>query len=276
MKKYVLLVACPDQCGLISNGTKVLADNGLNIIDQHETVEKQSGIFFMRTVFEGDIDDSLQQKLKAVFKGASTFELKEKVLPKVVVMASKEYHCLGDLLLKHKFNDLGAEILSVVSNHDTLKGLVERFDLPFVHIPVKGKKRDEHEKEVIKTLKSYDYDYIITAKYMRIFSPEFVGHFANKIINIHHSFLPAFIGHDPYQQAFDKGVKLMGATAHFINEELDQGPIITQKVMPIEQEWSIDQMIYQGRQAEVVALSKALEKVFDERVIVVKNKTIIF
>ena len=275
MKRYVLLVSCPDSPGLISASTKVLSDHGFNIIDQHELVEKQSNMFFMRTIFEGTKLNGVVSSLKNIFKNFDSFLVKEKIDPKLAVLASREYHCLGDLLLKNLHKDLGGNIVTVLSNHEDLQSLVDRFDLPFEHVPVTNG-RIEHEQVILDRLKKYKFDYIVTAKYMRIFSPSFVKKFSHKIINIHHSFLPAFIGYNPYEQAFDRGVKLMGATSHFITEDLDQGPIIAQEVMSIDQSWSPEIMAQKGRQAEITALAKALDKVLDYRVIVYKNKTIIF
>ncbi|MFW5607605.1 MAG: formyltetrahydrofolate deformylase, partial [Campylobacter hyointestinalis] len=164
----------------------------------------------------------------------------------------------------------------VVANHDTLKPLVEKFDIPFNLVSAENLSREEHENAVLEVLKKYKFDYMVLAKYMRILSPFFVSNFPKKIINIHHSFLPAFIGANPYKQAFERGVKIIGATAHFVTDDLDEGPIITQDVIRVNHEMTWKDMQRAGRNVEKVVLSNALDLVFDERVFVHENKTVIF
>jgi formyltetrahydrofolate deformylase len=156
----------------------------------------------------------------------------------IVVMATKESHSLGDILIKNYSGELNANILAVIANHDTLRELVEKFNIPFHFITAENKSRSEHEKEVLKTLSNYKLDYIVLAKYMRILSSDFVKEYEGKIVNIHHSFLPAFIGANPYKQAFNRGVKIIGATAHFVNDNLDEGPIIHQDVIRVNHEYN--------------------------------------
>jgi formyltetrahydrofolate deformylase len=206
----------------------------------------------------------------------SNIVLKPRERKKIIIMATKESHCLGDLLLKYYSGELNAQIVAVVSNYDYLQELVEKFKIPYHHVPCEGLNRIEHEKEVLEVLKSYKFDFIVLAKYMRILSSKFVKNFEQSIINIHHSFLPAFIGANPYKQAYTRGVKIIGATAHFVNNNLDEGPIIAQNVIHVDHEYSWRDMQKAGKNVEKVVLSNALDLVLDERVFVYNNKTVIF
>lgn len=276
MKEYVLLIACPDQIGIINKTTSVLLKSEFNIIENKEYVDKESKTFFMRTLVVGDgIKNNIEKKIQKLKLNEHFLLWKEKKTPNILIMASDEYHCLGDLLVRNQQKDLNANVLSVISQKDTLRQFTEQFNIPFHQISSKEISREEHENKINQVLENYNYDYIVTAKYMRIFTKKFSELHKNKLINIHHSFLPSFKGYDPYEQAFNRGVKIIGATSHFINENLDEGPIISQKILPVNQEWSIDEMKKQGRQAEISALNEALDLVFNDRVFVFKNKTII-
>jgi formyltetrahydrofolate deformylase len=183
---------------------------------------------------------------------------------------------LGDILLKHYRDELGANILAVVSNYDTLRALAEKFEIPFHCVSHQDIGREEHEAKVLEVLQSLSPDVIVLAKYMRILSPDFVGHFEQKILNIHHSFLPAFIGANPYKQAYERGVKIIGATAHFVNNNLDEGPIIAQDVIRVDHEFGWQEMMKAGRDVEKVVLGRALDLVLEDRIFVHNNKTVIF
>jgi len=193
-----------------------------------------------------------------------------------VILATKESHALGDILIRHEAGELDAQIVCVIANHDTLKGLVERFDIPFVHISAQGLNRQDHESQVMDSINQHDFDYIVLAKYMRILTPTFVKAYPQQILNIHHSFLPAFIGANPYKQAFERGVKIIGATAHYVTDDLDEGPIIAQDVIPVNHRLSWKDMQRAGRDGEKIVLSRALALVLNDRVFVNGNKTIIF
>jgi formyltetrahydrofolate deformylase len=195
---------------------------------------------------------------------------------RIVVLASKEHHCLGDLLLRHAHHELQAKILAVVANHPVLQPLTERFGIPFHCHGHDDKSRPDHEAEILRTLREYDPDYVVLAKYMRILSPEFIARFRNRIINIHHSFLPAFIGASPYRQAFQRGVKIIGATAHFVTETLDDGPIISQSVIPVDHTYRVEDMAQAGREVEKQVLATALKLVFEDRVFLCGRRTVIF
>ena len=276
MKEYILTISCPDQIGIIHKITNILLKSNFNIISNKEFVDPETNTFFMRTHVKGDgKKNNILKKIQLLKLKPYSLHWDEKRKPNIVILVSDEYHCLGDLLLKHQQGDLNANILSVISQKNILKSFTEQFKIPFYLVSNKNLSRKEHEKKIIDLINIFNIDYIVTAKYMRIFTKEFSNHFKNKIINIHHSFLPSFKGYNPYEEAFNRGVKIIGATAHFINENLDEGPIITQSILPVQQEWSINEMKKQGRAAEIKALSDALELTFNNRVFVFKNKTII-
>lgn len=176
----------------------------------------------------------------------------------VVILATKEAHCLGDFLVRNAYGELNANIRGTVANHDRLQTLVEKFDIPFQTVSHEGKTRVEHERQILNAIQRFPHDYIVSAKYMRILSKDFVNRNPNRMINIHHSFLPAFIGSNPYRQAFDRGVKIIGATAHFVTSDLDDGPIISQSVIPVDHTHSAQDMAQAGHDVEKVVLAKAL------------------
>ena len=276
-ENFILTIDTPDESGLIYKITKLISENHLNIIANDEFVDNSDNHFFMRTEVEGNVNkNKLLIDLTAVLPKNSTIKISGQEKKKVVILATKEHHCLGDLLIRNAFNDMSIEILAVISNYDTLKPLTEKFGIPFHYVSHENMTREEHEILIIDAIKKYSPEYLVPAKYMRILSPWFVSNFPNKIINIHHSFLPAFIGANPYKQAFERGVKIIGATSHFVNNNLDEGPIIMQEVIPIDHSFNADSMRQAGRDAEKLALSKALKLVFEDRVFIRKNKTIIF
>ncbi|MHA2181257.1 MAG: formyltetrahydrofolate deformylase [Promethearchaeota archaeon] len=277
MENYILLVDCTDEKGLIHKITGVLYNRSLNIINNNEFVEAESNHFFMRSEFIGDINGgAILNQLKKVLPKDSTCKLIKFRKKKIVVLVSKEHHCLGDLLIKNEFNEMNAEILAIISNHPVLETLVEKFKIPFYYESHQNKTREEHEEKILEILKKYEPDYLILAKYMRILTSNFLSNYENKIINIHHSFLPAFIGANPYEQAFKRGVKIIGATSHYVTEQLDEGPIISQEIININHKYSVNDMKQAGREVEIAALSKAMKLVFEDRVFLSKNKTIIF
>lgn len=184
-------------------------------------------------------------------------------------------HCLGDLLIKHAEGKLDANITTVISNYDNLRGLVEKFDIPFEHVSHEGITREEHESRVCDIIKTYQHDVIVLAKYMRILSPNFVKQFQGKLLNIHHSFLPAFIGANPYKQAYERGVKIIGATSHFVTDDLDEGPIIAQDIIRVDHSYSWQAMRDAGHDVEKNVLSTALNLVLKDKVFVYNNKTVI-
>lgn len=276
MDTHVLMIHCPDESGLIYKITSVIYKHNLNIVSNDEFVEKDLNRFFMRTEFSGEFDqEALLKELKSVLPAEIEIKLVENRKRDIVIMATKEYHCLSDLLIRHKFNDLNANILAVISNYSNLQDLTSKFDIPFHCVDHTNLSREEHEENILHLLKHYNPDLVILAKYMRVLTPKLTDAYYNRIINIHHSFLPAFIGANPYLQAFQRGVKIIGATAHFVNTELDEGPIIAQNVIPVNHTHSAKEMARAGRDVERIVLANALRMVCDERVFVYKNRTII-
>jgi formyltetrahydrofolate deformylase len=274
---HILLIDCRDETGLVYKITGVLFRYNLNIVKNNEFVNPETKHFFMRTEFSGEfartavIGDLIKELPEDV-----RISLVGKKKKKIVVLATKEHHCLGDLLLRNEFDRINAEILAVVSNHEVLRSLTERFGIPYHFVSHEGLSREAHEEKLCEVIKGYKPEYLVLAKYMRILTPEFVRRFTNRIINIHHSFLPAFIGANPYRQAYTRGVKIIGATAHFVNTSLDEGPIIHQSIIPVDHTHSVDDMMQAGKDVEKTVLAKALNLVFDERVFVDGNKTVIF
>jgi len=276
MEKKTLLTHCTDEPGLISKITNICYKHQLNIIHNNEFVDNTCGHFFMRTELEGFFNDEvlLHDLDQALPKGTSR-RLLSSSKKRVVIMVTKEAHCLGDILIKAFDGSLNIDIAAVVGNYDYLQNLTEKFDIPYHFISHQGLSRQEHEQLMLKAIEQYDADCIVLAKYMRVLTPEFVEHYRHKIINIHHSFLPAFIGAKPYQQAYDRGVKIIGATAHFVTNDLDEGPIIKQDVIPVDHNFSAEDMAKAGRDVEKNVLSRALNKVVNDHVFVYENKTVI-
>lgn len=276
MPTHILLIDCPDQPGLIHRVSGVLFRGGCNIVSNSEFVDRAEDRFFMRTEFSGDLAaGEIVRELESLL-GAAHIRLADNVPRRIVVLATKEPHCLGDLLIRHAYGELNAQLVAVIANHDTLGSLVEKFGIPFHHVPHEGHDRESHEAELLRLLAGYDPEYIVLAKYMRILSPAFVAKYSQQIINIHHSFLPAFMGAHPYRQAFERGVKIIGATAHFVTDELDTGPIIAQSVIPVDHGYSAGDMARAGRDVEKIVLARALKLVFEERVFLSGNRTITF
>jgi len=273
----ILLIDCPDETGLVHRVTGVLFRHGCNIVSNGEFVDREAGHFFMRTEFSGEEDAArLVADLRVILPASTTIRLADNVPRRIVVLATKEPHCLGDLLIRHEYGDLNCEILAVIGNHETLAPLVEKFGIRFHHLSHEGLPRDEHEAAVLETIGSYSPEYLVLAKYMRVLTPAFVAHYPRRIINIHHSFLPAFAGAAPYRQAYERGVKIIGATAHFVNLGLDTGPIIAQDVIAVDHSHSAADMARAGRDVEKTVLARALELVFEERIFLSGNRTIIF
>ena len=272
----LLLVDCRDEPGLIYRLTGVAFARGCNIVRNQEFVDEETGRFFMRTELTGTPGAELLEELRGVLPTESHLRLAPMGNRRIVVMVTKEHHCLGELLLAHASDELGASIEAVVSNHSTLEPLVARFGVPFHHLSHEGLSRPEHEERLSEIVAAYSPEYIVLAKYMRVLGPEFVGRHPHQIINIHHSFLPAFVGSQPYRQAFERGVKIIGATAHFVTESLDEGPIIAQSVIPIDHTYTPATMARAGRDVEKLVLARALRLVFEERVFLVGNRTIVF
>lgn len=274
---YLLRIDCPDEKGLVYKITGVLYHHNLNVLRNDEFVDRSNGHFFMRTEFAGDCStEEMMSTLREILPDSVTISLTTSQPKSVVLLATKEHHCLSDLLVRNAYQDLNLNVLAVIANHDVLRPLVEQFGVPFHHVPHEAVSRDEHETRVLDLIRGYQPEYLVLAKYMRILSAEFQRQYPNRIINIHHSFLPAFVGANPYRQAFERGVKIIGATAHFVNEHLDEGPILTQGVTPVSHSKTWQELAAAGRDVERLVLARALKLVFEDRVFVKDNKTVVF
>ena len=273
----VIIIQCKDQQGLVSEIGGVIAKEKLNIISMREHVDAVENRFFARLVVQEDMNPAdLQKKLEAVLPVDAMVKVNPMPEKKVVLLVTKEYHCLSDILVRNHFKTLGATVQAVIGNHSNLEEICNRFDVPFHLISHENLDKASFENELLCMIRRYEFDYIVLAKFMRILSPSFVGHFNMRIINIHHSFLPAFIGANPYRQAYNRGVKLIGATAHFVTNQLDEGPIIAQQTIPVNHSYTAADMVRAGKEIETAVLAKALQLVFEDRVFVFQHKTVVF
>lgn len=271
---FTLLVDTPDEKGLVYKISSAILDMGFNIEKNDEFVDKENNHFFMRTIIKKDEiipKDEIYHCLKSQLPQESRIQIFEDSKKSLVVLCTKETHCLGDILIKHHNEEL--EIKAVISNHNTLESLVKKFEIPYFYMP---HTKENMEDKIIQKCKELNPTFIILAKYMQILSPKFTEAFVERIINIHHSFLPAFIGANPYKQAYDRGVKIIGATAHFVTNELDCGPIICQDIMQVNHTYSWRDMQKAGRNIERIVLGKAIDLALEHRIFIHQNKTIIF
>ena len=278
MSQYRVLIDANDEKGLVHKVSTIFYDYDLNILSNSEFVDKQSNKFFMRSVVDGNVDrDELINALIKVLPADASVKVITPKKKNIILMVTKEIHALGDILIRHEAGELEANIVAVVSNYDNLESFVSKFNIPYITISHEGLQRQEHENKVIEAINRFDaIDFIVLAKYMRILTPRFVETFENRIINIHHSFLPAFIGANPYKQAYDRGVKIIGATAHFVNNDLDEGPIIAQETIHVTHAYSWKDMQRAGKDVEKVVLSRALKLALEDRIFTYANRTVIF
>lgn len=275
--KHILRIACSDEKGLIYRISNVLFENNFNIDRNDEFVDSEKNLFFMRTEFSGDCDvQNLKNTLQEILPEDAKIALTLNKVKNVVILVTKEHHCLSDLLIRNEFNEMNFNVLSVIGNYDILKDLTRKFDIPFHYIPAENISREEHQQKIAEILEQYDFDYLVLAKFMRILTPEFVKKFKHKIINIHHSFLPAFIGANPYKQAHERGVKMIGATSHFVTDDLDDGPIIYQDIIKVNHAQNAKDLAKLGKEVEKKVLAEALKLVFNDKVFIEDNKTVIF
>jgi formyltetrahydrofolate deformylase len=273
----VIVIQCKDGVGLVAAISRVLAEAGYNIISMREHVDLDVNKFFARIVVDSIKDpQSIENALAGILPPKAIVKVNPLPEKKIVVLVTKEHHCLSDILTRNHFKTLGANVQCVIGNHSDLQNITERFNIPFHLVSHEDKSKESFEHELVNVILPYQPDYLILAKFMRILSPQFIDAFLMKIINIHHSFLPAFIGANPYRQAFKRGVKIIGATAHFITNDLDEGPIITQQIIPVNHSLALIDLIKAGRENETAALAKAMHLVFEDRVFVYNNKTVVF
>lgn len=273
----VILVQCKDRVGLVAAISTVLTNQAINIVSMREHVDTIDNRFFVRVVVEGNVDCLLlERQLKAVLPVDAAIKVNPPPEKKVIVLVTRDYHCLSDILVRNHFKTLGATVQCVIGNHTTLQEVCNRFDVPFQLVSHDKIDKPVFESDLLEVIEKYEVDYLVLAKFMRILSASFVEKFDLQVINIHHSFLPAFVGASPYKQAYERGVKLIGATAHFVTNQLDEGPIIAQQIIPVTHSFTAADMVRSGKEIETAVLAKALQLVFEDRVLVYKNKTIIF
>ncbi|WP_332633821.1 formyltetrahydrofolate deformylase [Halalkalibacter flavus] len=278
-----LLISCHDQPGIVSAVSTFLHQYKANIVqsDQYST-DPSGGMFFMRVEFEMlDPDFDITMIRTAFTEIGLSFEMDWRMelasrKKKMAIFVSKEDHCLLELLWRWRAGEIDVDIPLVISNHPDLKEQVESYGIPFFHIPVTKATKQQAEQEAIQKLHEHNIDFIVLARYMQILSPDFVGTFPKRIINIHHSFLPAFIGANPYAKAFERGVKLIGATAHYVTDDLDEGPIIEQDVLRVNHRYTTEQLRVAGRNVERIALARAVTWHINDQIIVHGNKTVVF
>lgn len=274
----LILIQCQDAVGLVSRLSHVLAAHELNIISMREYVDEDSARFFSRIVCTGSLPDadSLMQELVAILPAGANVKVHPPKRRKLAVLVTKDPHCLGDTLVKHFFDTLGADVCCVIGNYAYLRAFTERFDVPFHYVSHDNCLKEDFESGILQILSRYNPDYIVLSKFMRILSPAFVGRYIGRIINMHHSFLPAFMGANPYRQAHVRGVKLIGATAHFVTNDLDDGPIIAQDIRRVDHSYTVDDMKRAGIEVEKTVLSKALSLIIEDRVFIIGNRTVVF
>ena len=277
-----LLVSCPDQKGIVAAVAQVLFAQGANILDSDQHTDPIAGMFFQRIYFDLSTAETDRAALEAAledvrrrFGGEYTLVLGTRT-PRVAIFCSKQEHCLYDLLIRYRAGELPCHVAMVISNHPTLAPVAAHFDVPFHHLPITPATKRDQEAAALELLARDSVDLIVLARYMQILSPELVARYPSRIINIHHSFLPAFVGANPYRQAYERGVKLIGATSHYVTAELDEGPIIEQAVIRCSHRDHPDELMRKGKDLEKRALARAVRLHLQDRILVYSGKTVVF
>jgi formyltetrahydrofolate deformylase len=274
-----LLISCPDQKGIIAAVTQTLFGLGANIVDADQHTDPVASMFFQRIAFEAE--RTREDIVAAMSSLAPRFKLEYtlafgRTLPRVALFCSKQEHCLYDLLIRYRAGELPCHVALVVSNHPTLAHVAQHFDVPFHHIPMTAETKPAQEALTQSLLDDNGVELVVLARYMQILSSDFVARWPSRIINIHHSFLPAFVGANPYRQAYVKGVKLIGATAHYVTADLDQGPIIEQAVVRCSHRDHPEELVRKGKDLEKRALAHAVRLHLEDRILVYAGKTVVF
>jgi formyltetrahydrofolate deformylase len=278
----VLLLSCPDQRGVVASVADFIASHNGNIVHAEQHTDDVEKVFFQRVEFEIDGFDIPRERILESFAPVSDrFGMQVQlrftdVRPRVAIMASKQSHCLFDLLTRWRSGELPADVVAVIDNHPDHADLVQHMGVPYFHLPVTPDTKATQEKQVLDTLAAHQVDLVILARYMQILSPTLVDAYPARIINIHHSFLPAFIGANPYRQAHDRGVKIIGATAHYVTADLDEGPILDQEVTRVTHRDSVADLTRKGRDLETIVLARAVRAHLEHRVLVYGRKTVVF
>lgn len=283
MKTAKLLLHCPDKPGILAEVTDFITVNKGNIIYLDQYVDHVENIFFMR--IEWELKDFLvpQEKIEDYFATlyAQKYEMNFRLYfsdtkPRMAIFVSKMSHCLFDLLARYTAGEWNVEIPLIISNHPDLQHVAERFGIPFHLFPITKETKEEQEKKEMELLAKHKITFIVLARYMQVVSEQMINAYPNRIINIHHSFLPAFVGAKPYHAAFERGVKIIGATSHYVTTELDAGPIIEQDVVRITHKDTVQDLVNKGKDLEKIVLSRAVQKHIERKVLAYKNKTVIF
>jgi len=281
-RTYRLVVSCPDRTGIVAKVSNFLATYNGWITEASYHADQQNGQFYMRNEIKASSIPFDLAAFKTVFEPiAKEYSMSWSISDsdakkRVVLMASKESHCLADILHRWHSNELDAEIVAVISNHDDLRRMVEWHDIPYHHVPVDPANKQDAFDEVTKLVDGYQTELVVLARYMQILPAQLCEQYAGKVINIHHSFLPSFAGAKPYHQAYNRGVKLIGATCHYVTQDLDEGPIIDQDVIRVSHSNSIEDMVRLGKDAEKNVLARGLRLHLEDRVIIHENKTVVF
>ena len=279
----VLLMHCPDRQGILAIATRFINENGGNIIYLDQHVDRDEQVFFMRIEWQLENFRIPKEDIEEVFNrlfarryGVTLNVYFSDRIPRMAIFVSKMSHCLYDLLARYTAGEWQVELPLIVSNHPDLRSVAERFDIPFHHIPITKDNKAEQEQKTFKLLSENRIDFVVLARYMQILSEDFINRYPHNIINIHHSFLPAFVGARPYHAAHERGVKLIGATSHYVTTELDAGPIIEQNIVRISHRDSVASLIHKGQDLEKIVLSQAVEKHIERKILTYRNKTVIF
>ena len=281
-ESIVLLIHCKDRRGIVARVSGFIHDFGGNILDSDHHTDEETNEFLMRMEFAAEGLQIPPDEIAAAFAPvAKTFEMRYEVCPssrrtRVAMLVSKQDHCLADLLQRHKRDELHIDIPVIISNHDTCAGWAELFKIPFSVCPVTKETKPQQERQVLSLLKDHRVELVVMARYMQILSASFLSEVRCPVINIHHSFLPAFIGANPYRQAYDRGVKIIGATAHYATDDLDEGPIIEQDVIRVGHRDTVDDLVRKGRDLEEIVLARAVRRHVERRVLVYGRKTVVF
>lgn len=278
-----ILMHCRDQRGIVAKVTEFIQNNHGNILQLDQHVDHEDGQFFMR--IQWDLSEFIipKDKIQDYFQTliASSYDMEFKIYlsenkPRMALFVSKMDHCLFDILARYQSKEWEVDIPMVISNHEDMRKVVEQFGIPYYCFPITKENKAEQEAKELKLLEDNDISFVVLARYMQVVSEDFINHYPNKIINIHHSFLPAFTGAKPYHAAFKRGVKIIGATSHYVTTDLDEGPIIEQDVTRITHRDTIDSLVLKGRDLEKIVLSRAIRYHIQRRILVYNNKTIVF
>lgn len=279
----ILLIHCPDQPGILATVTDFINVNGGNIIYLDQHVDREQKVFFMRVEWELKGFIIPQERISEYFDTlyAQKFQMYYRVYfsdytPRMAIFVSKMSHCLYDLLARYTAGEWKVEVPLIVSNHPDLRNVAERFDIPYHYIPVTAENREKQADAMLELLEKHRVDFIVLARYMQIIPEKMIAAYPNRILNIHHSFLPAFVGAKPYHAAYERGVKLIGATSHYVTAELDAGPIIGQDIARISHKNTVKDLVHKGQDLEKIVLSRAVEKHIDRKILTYKNKTVVF